>query len=387
MQKILIILLAIGFVFTVFAGHYLWDEFWKMESVRKILSIASDNLLGPPEPSKPLAVTADVSQAAIQSSSFSIDTSITAGPKSYEIITDSNQVTFEFKGTVYPASTKYFMNFETKVDGLDSKWQQTSNTKRTITAKPGFYKYTFWVRTKFGSYVDKTPAKRTFYVKISPSFGKVKINSASHQSIILRSQLSSASERINITGWQIKAQRGKITIPRGIELFAPGTSLLDNDIFIKQSDQITIFSAHNPFNVSKGLRSNKCFGYLKDNYTSWPSSLPADSKICPKIDREKIGHLSKSCQDAIFVLEGCKPLDYSRYPQIYSDSSCQDYAQTYTSSYLNYNGCIQNYYKDKDFLKNYWYIYASYDIVCNCNEYMYLYDKSGLLVDKYYYRM
>jgi len=318
---------------------------------------------------------------------FSLDTSITAGPKSNEIITDSNQVTFEFNGTVYPKSTKYSMSFETKLDGVDTKWQQTYGTKRTITLNPGVNKYTFWVRTKFGNYTDLTPAKRIFYVRISPYYGKIKLNSASHQSINLRNQINSISERIDITGWKIKTQKGEITIPSGIELFAPGISLLDNDILIKQSDQITIFSAKNPFNVNKGLKTNKCFGYLKDNYTSWPSSLPSSSKICPKVDREKIGNLSNSCQSAIFVLEGCKPLSYSQYPQAYSDSSCQEYVQTYTSSYLNYNGCIQNYYKDKDFFNNYWYIYVGYDIVCSCNENMYLYDRSGLLVDKYYYRM
>jgi hypothetical protein len=279
------------------------------------------------------------------------------------------------------------MYFETKLDGVDTKWQQTSNTKRTITIKPGTYKYTFSVRAKFGNYVDQTPAKRVFYVKISPYYGKVKFNSASHQFINLRAQTNLSSERIDITGWKIKTQRGEITIPRGIELFAPGSSLLDNDIFVKQSEQITIFSAKNPFNVSKGFKSNKCFGYLKDNYISWPSSLPADSKICPKIDREKVGYLSKNCQNAIFTLEGCKPLNYSKYPQVYSESGCQDYAQTYASNYLNYNGCIQNYSKDKDFYKNYWYAYVGYDIVCNCNEYIYLYDKNGLLADKYYYRM
>jgi len=341
-----------------------------------------------PQPSySQMAVLASTEENKQTAAAFSIDTSITSGPKQNQIITDTNKITFVYKGTVYPQSTKYTMKYETKVDGIDTTWQQTYSTTRTIEVKPGTYKYTFWVRAKFGNYTDLTPAKIIFYVRISPYYGKVKISSVSHSLISLSPQLKTTSERVNITGWKIKGQKGEITIPAGVELLLPGSSVSASDVLAKQNDKINIYSGKDSLNINKTFRSNKCFGYLKSSYSSWPSSLPADSKLCPKINREEIGLLSKNCQTSVFSLESCKPLEYSKNMHVYSDSTCQSYVDNYTGKYLNYNGCVENYSKDKDFFKNYWYLYAGYDIVCNCNENMYLYDKSGLLVDKYSYKM
>jgi len=376
MQQILTILLALGLIAVVFYSYSTFGQIGNIPNVQQALSLASDNYLASAETTaNPIA------------SGFKIDTFITSGPKNNEIITDKDQITFGFKGTVLPQSTQYRMNFETKLSGVDTKWQQTSYTTRTIKVSPGVNTYTFWVRAKFGNYVDATPAKVTFRVTLSPYYGKVKVNSASHVSIVLSSKINTTSEKIDITGWKIKTSHGEIVIPQGMEIFTPGSSPASSDILAKRSDLITIFRASNPFNMRIGFRGNKCFGYLKDSYTSWPSSLPADSKTCPKINRDEIGYLSKDCQTAIFTLESCKPLDYSKYTRAMADSNCQSYVENYVAKYLSYNSCIQSYFRDATFLKSSWYIYAGYDIVCNCNEYIYLYDRSGLLVDKYSYKM
>ena len=377
MQQILTILLALGLIAVIFYAYSTFGQIGNIASIQQAFSSASNNYVA----------TAETDSKQIALAGFKIDTFITSGPKNNEIITDKDQITFQFKGTVLPQSTKYRMNFETKLSGVDTKWLQTSYTTRTIKVKPGVNTYTFWVRAKFGTYVDATPAKITFRVSLSPYYGKVKVSRASHVSIVLRPQTSIASEKINITGWKIKTSHGEIIIPKGMETFIPGSSPAGSDILVKKSEEITIFSKPNPFNIRIGFKGNKCFGYLKDSYTSWPSSLPADSKVCPKINKEEIGYLSKDCQNAIFTLESCKPLDYSKYTRAFTDSNCQSYVENYTAKYLSYNACIQSYFRDANFLKSSWYIYMGYDIVCNCNEYIYLYDRSGLLVDKYSYKM
>lgn len=310
-----------------------------------------------------------------------IDTQITSGPENDEIIDGTNEVTFEFKGMV-PANLQREISFDTKVEGLDANWINNISDKRVITFSAGAQKYTFSVRTKVNGIVDATPAKRTFKVSLSPYFGKVKISGISQSSITLTNNLAQG-EKINITNWRVKGMRGEIIIPQGTELYLSNYPLLKNDIFIKQYDTVYISSDYSPFGINKNFRPNKCFGYLKDYYTSnFPFSF---SKICPQINCEEIRYFSESCQSAIRQLQNCFSLNYSNYPQISFDSSCQAYLENYTAKYLNYDGCIQNYSKDKDFFQNTWYIYAGYSIFCKCSDNLYLYDQNGLLADKYHY--
>jgi hypothetical protein len=224
------------------------------------------------------------------------------------------------------------------------------------------------------------PAAEVKKVTVSPYLGKVKISSVSHSQIILRTQFK-GDEIIDITNWKIKGRMGEIIIPQGIELFIPENILPARDILLKTNESIYLLSARDPFNLHKGFRPNKCFGYLKSSYkTSIPYSY---SKICPKIDRNEICYFSQACQSAVLGLQSCNRIDYSKNMSVSFDSACQAYIDNYTARYLNYGGCIETYSKDTNFFPAYWHFYAGYDIVCKCTDTIYLYDQSGLVVDKY----
>jgi len=318
-----------------------------------------------------------------QTPGFLIDTYIVSGPENGESINRTNRVVFEFKGIVSPM-TKETIYFETKIEGLDKDWQRTSSNKRTIDFPAGNKEYTFWVRARVNNYYDPTPAKRTFTVKNSPYFQKIRISSISKDSIILN-YYSQNQEKINITGWKIKTGKGgEFVIPQGVEVY-PGFSSPNYDIFIKGNDQIYIQSKSSPFGYSsRAFRVNKCFGYLADYYGStFPFRY---GKICPKINREEICYFSNNCQNFIFQLQGCNRLNYSQNLKIVSDASCVEYINKYISQYLNYDGCLNYYLKDDNFLEKRWYIFAGYSVLCRCGkDTIYLYDRDGLLVDKYYY--
>jgi len=309
-----------------------------------------------------------------------VETYITSGPENGEIINDASKITFEFKGKVFPEGISGRFYYETKLEGVDNDWKKTSSEKRTINLPAGSKEYIFWVRAKINNFIDLTPEKRTFKVEISPYFGKIMISSASHSYIKL-SNKSSEDEKINITGWQITGDKGTITVSKGVELFVPGEDMVEKDIFIEKGDNVYFYSEKNPFGRKEDFRPNKCFGYLTSYYDSVSSFNY--SKICPKIEDRDICHLSDDCQKYIRKLRSCKMPDYSEDFSVLLDSKCKEFIDNYTSEYLNYEGCINNYFKDDDFYKNAWYIYVGYDIVGRCTEKIYLYDESGLFVDDY----
>lgn len=314
--------------------------------------------------------------------SFQIETYITSGPQEGEIINTTNKITFEFKGATTPLQNSK-ISFETKVLGLDSIWQSTDSGNRTITFSSQSKEYTFLVRAKVKGFVDQTPATRKFTIAVSPYFGKVKVSSVSHSTIVLFSNLGE-NETIDVTGWKIKGRGGEIIIPQGADIYIPTVSPLQ-DVFIKKSDQIYIQSSSNPFKSNLAFRPNRCFGYLREAYgSSFPFSY---SKICPAINRDEICYFSQNCQNLVTQLQSCNRINYSKNLQILYDSTCQAYIENYISRYLNYDGCIQNYFKDSNFLEKRWYVYAGFDILCKCSDTLYLYDKNGLLIDRYDYKI
>lgn len=229
----------------------------------------------------------------------------------------------------------------------------------------------------------QTPTETVTEPTVSPYFEKVKLGNVSHTLIQLSSQLKT-DEKINVTGWKIKGRLGEITIPQGVELFIPGSSIGKGDITVENYDKVYLYSGSNPFKTNQTFRSNKCFGYLKDYYDSVPSYL-SYSKICPKIDREEIWRFGDECQSAIRRLESCQvPSSISPYVEL--DPACHSYYDNYISDNLNYDKCIENYSKDENFFKNAWYIFVGYDIVCDCSDTLYLYDRNGLLVHEYSYK-
>jgi len=321
---------------------------------------------------------------------ISINTYITSGPEEGEVIEETNKVTFEFKAKVSPEETEGRIIFETKVEGFDDNWKETSSNQRVINLPSGPKEYTFFVRAKIKDVIDKTPAKRTFKINTSPYFDKIKILSVSSQtssrpSVIRLSTRLNEEEEINITGWQIRGNKGVAIITQGIETYLPYISNPSEDILIGRSAAtIHLQGTSSPLGINKSFRPNKCFGYLTDVYNFTPSI--SFSKKCPSIKLEEISHLGEYCQDFILrKMRGCEVPDYSDNLKIIFDSECTSYISSYAEKNFNYQGCFRNYSKDKDFLSNYWYVYLGHDMVSRLHDVLYLRDQDGLVVAKYLY--
>ena len=220
---------------------------------------------------------------------------------------------------------------------------------------------------------------------VSPFTKKVQIASISDKSIVLKTSLKE-EERVNITGWKLKAGKGsETTIPQGIEIY-PGYAAPTEDIYIKKNDRIYVQSSSIILSPNTAFRPNKCFGYLRDDYgSSFPFS---SSKICPKIDKEELCGFSEVCRSYILKLQNCNPgRSYLTDLRLTSDPSCRAYIDNYISDNLSYEKCVAHYFMDDNFLKDSWYIYAGHCILCRCGkDTIYLYDQNGLLVDEYDYQ-
>ncbi len=383
-MQLIVILLAIFASLTAFS-HF--GQIEKPGDILKPNETVSQANLTEAVPAKIEAVQAKtngtVSSPETKEPTVLIDTLITSGPENGEILNEKNQATFEFKWVVSSTNIPGGMYFETKAEGLDNDWQITYSNQRTIDFPADTKEHTFLVRARSKDFVDETPAKRTFKFKMSPYFDKVKISSVSPSLIVLSSRIES-EEKINITNWQISGRKGAIAIPQSVELYIVGSPLVKNDIFIGKSDTVRISDGQSPFGlINRSFRPNKCFGYLANYYGSdFPFTY---GKVCPKIDCEQITYLSGTCQNYVKRLQNCNVLDYSKEPVSF-DSNCVDFINNYIAENLNYNGCVENYYKDKDFSQNTWYIYPGYSIFCECTDALYLYDGNGFLVDKYFYK-
>jgi hypothetical protein len=333
-----------------------------------------------PQETKNVIITKANSEKQEPTPGFLIDTYITAGPKEGEIISQTNKIVFKFWGGTDQA-IKGDISYETKIIGLDSKWQSNTSGERTVNlSSAGSKEYTFLVRTKADGFYDATPASITFKVVTSDNFGKVKISGISASSISLNENLAKGKS-LNITGWKIKGRGGEFVIPEGVELYSGFLTDTEN-IILKDGQTVNIQSAHSPFISNNAFIPNKCFGYLNNTGFSY-------SKICPQIKEEEVCNFSEACRNAILKLNSCSRPDSSKLSSLTYDPSCQAYINDYTNTNLSYSGCVSNFAKDKDFFKSAWYVYSGFSIACksSCGEdTIYLYDKAGLLVDKKEYK-
>jgi len=217
-------------------------------------------------------------------------------------------------------------------------------------------------------------------IDISPHYGKIKISRIQTETryrpslIKLRVNIY-PGEKINITGWRIKTRKGEIIIPQGIEKYQSNIS--PRDIIIKESLYIYLIGDSNPLGKDKNFRINKCFGYLKNRYSFYPSFYT----YCPKPKLEDISHLNPYCQEFILRVPRCKVPDYSDDTKIMFDMECRNYMD----AKFNYRSCFKNLSRDEDFLTNYWYIYRNTNVIEPLHDTIYLYDSNGLIVDKYMY--
>ncbi len=383
--------IAVFIILAVILGGYFYfgqtpeqEEKLLKAEIQETLPQAQGSVAAAKPAVKPVVKPAEVKPTEVKPT-ISVNTYITSGPEEGEVIEETNRVVFEFKAKVSPEETEGRIIFETKVEGFDEDWKETSSKQRTINLPSGPKEYTFLVRAKIKNITfDPTPARRNFKINTSPYFDKVKISStrsqtSSRPSLITLSTYLKNEEEINITGWKIKGKRGSFVVPGGIEKYNPYYNPVPSEsIFIERGDIIYLSGASNPLGRGRNFRPNKCLGYFT-HYRDFPIPLP---KNCPKPTSEEISHLDPCCQEFILRLGKCEIPDYSSNFRISTDSECV----AYLTDNFNYGGCYRNYSRDEDFIGNNWHIYMNRNIVVSddCDT-LYLRDQNGLFIGKYSY--
>jgi len=253
--------------------------------------------------------------------------------------------------------------------------EQKASVSETIT-KPGLGSKTDNVEEN--PVVNNTPEETK--PKVSPYIGNVTISSirketSNNVSLINLRIRPKQGETINISGWIVKTRKGKVSIPQAMEYYK--TSYNPKNITINESITIYLIGSSSPLGSNKSFRLNKCFGYLAETRNFYPGI----SKSCPRLKIEQISFLNPYCQDFIIKQSGCRMPNYSAEFKVSTDNTCV----SYILDYFTYNGCSKTYSKDKDYLKNYWYVYLGENIIEPLHDTIYIYDEYGLLVDEYTY--
>lgn len=219
--------------------------------------------------------------------------------------------------------------------------------------------------------------------QLSSYFQKIRISSAYASSyggypseIKLYSYLSN-DEKVDITGWRIKAYRGEIIIPQAVNIYEPAGLAPQEDIVLSANNYVSIYSTNSP--ISRNFRLNKCTGYLENIYDFNPA-LPQN---CPSVSRSEISYLSGGCQSYILSLSACSVPNSSFYnllPGNVEGNTCRLFLDT-----ISPNSCFQKHRSDSDFLSNEWRVWTGQNILDLQHDTVQLFDKQGLLVDEYIY--
>jgi hypothetical protein len=214
--------------------------------------------------------------------------------------------------------------------------------------------------------------------QLSPYFHEVLFGGASPASgysygVITLDAYFNTSGTIDITGWHIASNRGGEYIPQAINEYDPSGLTAPTDIHLGSGDYVYIYSSSGPFN----LRLNECIGYIgAENHLTPP--LPSN---CPYIDRSTITNFTGACQNYIESIGNCTVPDLND-PQIpQNDYACRQYIE----NNFNYRTCFEAHVSDPNFLSNEWWVWMGSSPIDIYHDNVYLYDRSGLLVDTYTY--
>lgn len=222
----------------------------------------------------------------------------------------------------------------------------------------------------------------------SPYFGQVRFGLVGHGynntlTVTLGANIP-GNQKVNITGWQIKANHGGVFIPQAISNYDSSGNETDSDIVLGNGDQVTLYSTQSP--IGDNLRLNKCIGYIDpvrsgasngvDTRHTFQPSLPSD---CPTPLIPQVQTYSPVCQDYIASLGSCQQADTGISLPFY-DSGCRDYLAT-----INYKGCHARWAGISGFFEPYWWVWTGSNFVDPRHDKVLLLDKQGKIVDVYAY--
>jgi hypothetical protein len=217
--------------------------------------------------------------------------------------------------------------------------------------------------------------------ELSPYFKKITFdgvsagNLYSYGTISLSTYGLTASDTVDITGWEIKTNRGGEYIPQAIDLYDPSGLSAAGDIILGQGQYVNIYSSSAPFNI----RLNKCIGYI-GNSNKFTPALPNN---CPYINQSVISKLgfSGACENFIYSIGSCEVPDLNSFEIPQNDYACRNYIE----NNFNYKACFMAHENDVDFLSNEWRVFMGSSPLDQYHDTAELLDKNGLLVDIYSY--
>jgi hypothetical protein len=217
--------------------------------------------------------------------------------------------------------------------------------------------------------------------ELSPYFKKITFSGAwagsfgSYGEISLSSYGLSASDTVDITGWEIKTNHGGEYIPQAIDLYDPSGLTAPSDIFLGQGQYVYMYSSQGSFNV----RLNECIGYIA-NSNKFTPQIPEN---CPYVNQSAISQMgfTGTCENYIYSLGACQEPDLNNTDVPQNDYACR----TYLENNFNYKSCFDAHVTDANFLSNQWWIWMGSSPLDQYHDTVNLFDRSGLLVDQYSY--
>jgi len=197
----------------------------------------------------------------------------------------------------------------------------------------------------------------TLYAGIGSSYGQISLY-----------DYANGTGTIDVTGWQIKSNRGGEYIPTAVDLYDPSGLTAATDIRMQNGQTLNIYSDTSPFN----LRLNECIGYMQ-NANSFNPALPSN---CPYPNQSDIATLTGVCQQYIYSLNSCALPDMNNISIPQNDYACRTYLEN-----LNYGGCFAKHVNDSGFLSNEWRVWTGGNVIDAIHDTVLLLDRNGLLVD------
>lgn len=323
----------------------------------------------------------------IRDSIFSspLETVFIVGPEQNSIIQDT-KVDFKLDGWQILPFEKV-NRFEVWMIGVDPGWRETS-AQFSYNLPPGRKTYTILARAKNSKgEVDYSAAVRTFSTQTSPVFGKIRIGNVSYRGSGNKPQYEKFSitnnspDQIEVTGFRLVVNRSDFSfvVPTGANVLDPRSITAYDRISLARGGSVVFYvGKRSPVGVN--FQENTCGGYLSSLFESYDSL--AGYGNCSLPDRSEYDRFSVACRTYLRSISSCR-IPQLAYYQFADEPECRDFV---IKNY-NYQACVARARNTAGFYSGSWKVYLGRGeaVMDDLNDTIFLYDREGLLVDRYKY--
>ena len=192
-------------------------------------------------------------------------------------------------------------------------------------------------------------------------------------------QASSNNQKLMpITGWVLKNSKNEeMKIGKGAYFVFSAQINQEIDILLAPGAKVYVNTPRSP--IGANFQTNICTGYFEQ----FQDFIPSLRKDCPHPykDISPSANLKDKCLDYIERLPRCE-MPINNIPWDLDDA-----CRKYLSENINYNSCVANHRKDKNFYSNEWRIYLGRgkELWKSRRETITLYDQLGKIIDSISY--